>query len=46
LALALDRLPEAFEFCTKIDSEERWRQVGDIALAKGNYELAGLIKRL
>jgi len=40
LALQLNRVDDAFTIAEKSESNEKWRQVGDIALARGQFSMA------
>ncbi|TPX31203.1 hypothetical protein SmJEL517_g05420 [Synchytrium microbalum] len=40
LALSLDRLDVAYQMALEVDREDRWKTVGDAALAAWNYRLA------
>lgn len=40
LALALNKVNEAFEIAEETKSEDKWRKVGDIALISGRFSLA------
>jgi len=40
LALALNKVNEAFSIAEETKSEDKWRKVGDIALISGRFSLA------
>ena len=40
LSIGLDKLEIALAMATELDSEQKWKQLGDKALAKGSFTIA------
>ena len=40
LSISLDKLEIALAMATELDSEQKWKQLGDKALAKGSFAIA------
>jgi coatomer subunit beta' len=40
LSLVLNKVEDAFKIAQESDSAEKWKQVGDIALSRGQFTMA------